>query len=111
MLDTIRARYPGLVALRTIADLDKYETAIESFEGGGSRSELKATLFGLGIPADQIRLLASYPGQTLPAMCAEPVLSAAACGSLRSATARDVKSIFTLSAVWCLERCRVRRSF
>jgi len=71
MLDTIRARYPGAVALRTTADLDKYETAIEKFAGGGSRRELTLTLFGIGIPADQIRLLASYPGRSLPAVCWE----------------------------------------
>jgi len=71
MLDTIRARYPGAVALRTSDDLDKYETAIEKFARGGSRTDFMATLFGIGIPADQIRLLASYPGRSLPAVCWE----------------------------------------
>jgi hypothetical protein len=71
MLDTIRARYPDFIALRTLGDLDKYETAVERFAGGGSRVQLMTSLLGLGIPANQIRLLASYPGQWLPAICAE----------------------------------------
>lgn len=71
MFDTIRSNYPAFVALRTLADLDKYETAVERFAGGGSRVRLMMSLIGLGIPADQIRILASYPGRTLPAMCAE----------------------------------------
>ncbi|WP_164937733.1 hypothetical protein [Bradyrhizobium guangxiense] len=66
MLDTIRANFPGFVALHTLADLDKYEDAVEAFACGGSRSEFMASLFGLGIPADQIRILASYPGRSLP---------------------------------------------
>ncbi|MCK1302940.1 hypothetical protein IVB33_29075 [Bradyrhizobium sp. 24] len=71
MLDTIRSNYPGFIALRTLGDLDQYEAAIETFAGGGSRVQLMTSLMGLGIPADQIRILASYPGRKLPAMCAE----------------------------------------
>ncbi|AWL95750.1 hypothetical protein CIT37_29130 [Bradyrhizobium ottawaense] len=71
MLDTIRARHPGCVALRTIADLDKYDDALDAFTRGGSQRDLMATLFGLGIPANQIRMLASYPGSRLPAVCGE----------------------------------------
>ncbi|SCB37676.1 hypothetical protein GA0061098_1007160 [Bradyrhizobium shewense] len=68
MLDTIRA---NAIALRTLADLDAYETAVERFARGGSRSELMTTLFGLGIPAPQIRVVASHPGRWLPAICCE----------------------------------------
>ncbi|MDA9508932.1 hypothetical protein XI09_30720 [Bradyrhizobium sp. CCBAU 11386] len=71
MIQTIRASYPGAVALRTIADLDLYETAVDKFAGGGSRVELMTALVGLGVPADQIRTIAAYPGQWLTAICAE----------------------------------------
>ncbi|MGY3358821.1 hypothetical protein ACVWZK_005484 [Bradyrhizobium sp. GM0.4] len=71
MLDTIRARYPDFIALRTLGDLDQYETAVDKFANGGSGVELMMSLMSLGIPADQIRILASYPGRTLPAICAE----------------------------------------
>lgn len=71
MLDTIRtirANYPAAIALRTLAEMDSYESAVEKFASGGSRSELMAARFGLGIPADQIHIVASYPGQWLPAI-------------------------------------------
>lgn len=71
MLDTIRSKYPEFIALRTLGDLDKYEAAVESFAAGGSRVHLMTSLLGLGIPADQIRTLASYPGRCLPAICGE----------------------------------------
>lgn len=71
MIQTIRASYPGVVALRTITDLDKYETAVEKFACSGSRIELMTALVGLGVPADQIRAIAAYPGEWLMAMCAE----------------------------------------
>jgi len=71
MLNTIRARYPGAVALRTIDDRDNYESALKNFENGGSRTELMSVLFRIGIPADQIRLLASDPGRTLATICLE----------------------------------------
>lgn len=71
MIQTIRASYPGAVALRTVADLDKYETAVEKFAGGGSGIELMTALVGLGVPANQIRTIAAYPGQWLPAICCE----------------------------------------
>ncbi|WP_338303925.1 hypothetical protein, partial [Bradyrhizobium ottawaense] len=71
MLDTIRARHPGCVALRTLTDLDEYDDALHAFARGGSQRDLMVTLFKLGIPANQIRLLASYPGRTLPAVCWE----------------------------------------
>lgn len=71
MIQTIRASYPGAVALRTIADLDIYETAVEKFAGGGSRVELMIALVGLGVPANQIRAIAAYPGKWLPAICCE----------------------------------------
>lgn len=70
-METIRTTFPEFVALRSTADLDRYETALERFAGGGSRVELMATLLALGIPAGQIRALASYPGNTLPAIVAE----------------------------------------
>lgn len=70
-IHTIRASYPGAVALRTIVDLEKYESAVEKFARGGSQRELMAALFSLGIPADQIRTLASYPGRFLPTICGE----------------------------------------
>ncbi|MGX4805449.1 hypothetical protein [Bradyrhizobium guangdongense] len=68
MLETIKTR---AVALRALADLDIYETAVEQFESGGSRHELLSTLFSIGIPATQIRHLASYPGSRLPAIVCE----------------------------------------
>ncbi len=68
MLETIRAR---AVALRTLADMDRYETAVERFASGGSRVDLMSTLFGLGIPAAQIRVLASDPGRRMPAIVTE----------------------------------------
>lgn len=71
MITAIRSAYPDFVALRCTADLGRYETAVEKFAKGGSRSDLMTTMFGLGIPANQIRTLASYPGSTLPAMCGE----------------------------------------
>jgi hypothetical protein len=71
MIQTIRASYPGVVALRTIADLDRYDDALSAFARGGTQRDLMVTLFGLGIPANQIRLLASYPGRSLPAVCWE----------------------------------------
>ncbi|MEY9884963.1 hypothetical protein [Bradyrhizobium sp. USDA 329] len=71
MLEIIRASFPGFVALRTLNDMDKYDDAVEAFARGGSRRDLMACLFGLGIPADQIRTLASYPGTRLPAAWGE----------------------------------------
>jgi len=71
MLDTIRASFAGYVVLRSEADMGRYHTAVERFASGGSRVELMTTLVGLGVPADQIRYLASYPGQALPAVCCE----------------------------------------
>lgn len=71
MITALRTNYPEAVALRTIADLDRYETAIEKFAAGGGRIELMSELVGLGIPAAQIRTIAAYPGQWLPAICAE----------------------------------------
>jgi hypothetical protein len=71
MARDIRARFPGFVALRTLADLEKYDDAVDAFARGGSQSDLMVTLFGLGIPANQIRILASYPGRTLPTLYGE----------------------------------------
>jgi hypothetical protein len=71
MLDTIRASFPGVIALRTLADMDKYDDAVEAFARGGSRCDLMASLFALGIPVHQIRALASHPGTRLPAACGE----------------------------------------
>ncbi|MCK1337164.1 hypothetical protein IVB38_14280 [Bradyrhizobium sp. 38] len=71
MFDTIHSNYPAFIALRTLGDLDKYEAALDKFADGGSRVQLMTSLIGLGIPANQIRVLASYPGRALPAICAE----------------------------------------
>ncbi|MCK1553130.1 hypothetical protein IVB11_29850 [Bradyrhizobium sp. 177] len=71
MITELRTDYPGFVALRTTADMNRYATAVEKFGAGGGRIELMSALVGLGIPAGQIRLLASHPGRLLPAVCGE----------------------------------------
>ncbi|GLR91320.1 hypothetical protein [Bradyrhizobium iriomotense] len=68
-IQTIRAEYPDVVALRSLTDLDTYEDAVETFAHGGSQLELVAALFALGIPAGQIRSIASYPGRWPRAIC------------------------------------------
>lgn len=70
MITALRTNYPDFVALRTMADLDRYEIAVEKFAAGGGRIELMSALVRLGIPAGQIRTIAAHPGQRLPAVCA-----------------------------------------
>lgn len=54
-----------LEEIPAVTSLDDYEDAVRAFKRGGSRSQFMAALFALGMPADAIRYLASFPGNML----------------------------------------------
>jgi hypothetical protein len=70
-IQSIRDRYPGVLVLRSFADQDKYDDAIEAFARNGSQRDLMARLFALGMTADEIRWHSDYPGRRMATVASE----------------------------------------
>jgi hypothetical protein len=53
------------VWLRSEADVDEYESAVEAFERDGDRAALFRRLMALGLTAGDVRWHAVHPGQRM----------------------------------------------